>query len=174
MLLPWTCKRSLVGPLWPPGGQWARLWECRSLSVSGYGPSYLTNLFQSAASIHLHKIRSASSGGIHLPQVRTKMGKKSYAYRGVSIRWNALPPGLRTGRATAICSHLLTYIILLFMLAIAAWLPGTAIANWMTTYNYSTSILILKLIESMCKYNYVCVSAWMFCFLIVLCLVLAK
>ena len=48
-----------------------------SLSVSGYGPSYWTDLFQPAASTHLHETRYASSRGIHLLEVRTEMGKKS-------------------------------------------------------------------------------------------------
>ena len=48
-----------------------------SLSVSGYGPSYWTDLFQPAASTHLHGTRFTSSGGICLLEVRTEMGKKS-------------------------------------------------------------------------------------------------
>ena len=40
-----------------------------SLSVSGYSPSYLTALFQLAASNHLHKTKSASSGGICLQRL---------------------------------------------------------------------------------------------------------
>ena len=53
--------------------------------------------------------RSASSGGIRLPQVKTEMGKKSFVYRGAH-RWNYLTQGVRTGGAAAIRSYLLTYI----------------------------------------------------------------
>ena len=53
-----------------------------SLSVSGHGPSHPTDLFQPVASSHMHMTRSASLGGIRLPQVKTEMGKKLFAYRG--------------------------------------------------------------------------------------------
>ena len=79
-----------------------------SLNVSGCGPSYLADLFQPVANAHQHRTRSASSGGFHLPQVRTEIGKKYFVYKG-TCRWNALPPSLGTGGATAICSHLLAY-----------------------------------------------------------------
>ena len=80
-----------------------------SLSLSGHGPSYLTDLFKPVATSHMHMTRPASSGGIRLPQVKTEMGKKSFAHRGAR-RWNSFPPGARTGGAAAIHSFPLTYV----------------------------------------------------------------
>ena len=99
-----------------------------SLSVSGYSPSYLTALFQPAASNHLHRKKSASSGGICLPQVKTEIGKKYFVLHSAARRWNALPLGLGLDRATAICSHLLTYVLRLLLLTSCMMYP-----NW---YNY--------------------------------------
>ena len=46
------------------------------LSVSGHGPSYLTNLFHSVASTHLYEMRSASSGGSQAPNIRQRWERK--------------------------------------------------------------------------------------------------
>ena len=84
-----------------------RLWQCPSVFPAMV--PYLTDLFQPVAGSHMHMTRSASSGGIHVPQVKTEMGKKLFAYRGAH-RWNSLPLGVRTGKAAAIRSYLLTYV----------------------------------------------------------------
>ena len=68
MHLLWTCVRSFAHPLWPSKRVVSEV-TAMFLGVSGHGPSYLTALIQPVASIHLHKTRTASSGGIHLPQV---------------------------------------------------------------------------------------------------------
>ena len=83
-------------------------------SVSGHGPAYLSALFQQCARTHQHATRSASCRGIRVPQVRTELGKKAFAFRG-ALRWNGLPVSIRTSKSndisSSIKSHLLTYSI---------------------------------------------------------------
>ena len=82
--------------------------------VSGRGPAYLSALFQQSARTHQHATRSASCRGIRVPQVRTELGKKEFAFRG-ALRWNGLPASIRASRSndisSSIKSHLLTYSI---------------------------------------------------------------
>ena len=86
MHLLWTCVIGLAGPHWPSSRRSENEAMAMSLSVS-----YLTDLFQPAASSHMHMTRSASSGGIHLPQVKTEMGIL-FTYRGAH-RWEFPPIG---------------------------------------------------------------------------------
>ena len=83
-------------------------------SVSGRDPAYLSALFQHCARTHQHATRSASCRSIRVPQVRTKLGKKAFAFRGV-LKWNGLPASIRASKSndisSSIKSHLLTYSI---------------------------------------------------------------
>ena len=62
--------------------------------LSGTTLNYFSSLFQPTSSVHSHMTRSASAKRFQLPQVRTKLGRKSFAFRG-AYRWNSLPPNLK-------------------------------------------------------------------------------
>ena len=123
-----------------------------SLSLSGHGLSYLTDLFKPVASSHMRMTRSASSGGIRLPQVKTEMGKKSFAHRGAR-RWNSFPPGARTGGAAAIHSYPLTYVYKWLLLT--AWWSGTS-KLIIRDYSILTLVMIMSVLFLFCCSCLIC------------------
>ena len=63
-------------------------------SLNGMDPGYLAPLLTPSSSIHNHRTRASTTDLLHLPQVSTNFGKKSFAFRAASV-WNALPAETR-------------------------------------------------------------------------------
>ena len=108
-----TAIRRELG--WPTLASRRALAESRMVHrcVTGCAPQYLASLFVQSTRVHLHKTRSAATGGIHVPKFKSKFGRMSFPLRGCR-QWNALPPSLRsimnpTSFVTVVRSDLLKY-----------------------------------------------------------------
>ena len=88
---------------------------------------------------HTYETRSASSGGIQVPNIRTEMWQRAFTYRETQ-RWNSLPASIRAGKATAIRVHLLTHLLWPFCLLSCCMITGMMWPNYsslsITSLNY--------------------------------------
>ena len=108
-----TAMRRELG--WPTLASRRALAESRMVHrcVTGCAPQYLASLFVQSTRVHLHNTRSAATGGILVPKVKSEFGRRSFAFWGC-WQWNAFTPSLRsiknpTSFVTVARSDLLKY-----------------------------------------------------------------
>ena len=112
----------------------------------------MSALFHQSARTHQNATRSTSYRGIRVPQVRTELGKKAFAFIG-TVRWNGPPACIRASRSNDISSsHQISPANLLYLTT----------CHLLFTLLVYASMTILHSLFYMDKFNPIVINAWLF------------